>query len=131
MNHNHQGLLQQITKGDIILAVALALFSVLLAILLIRSQTAGSYVEVTVEGALYGAYSLNEDQTITISGETGENILKISNGVADMISADCVNQNCVHQNPIHNRGESIICLPHRVVITVFSKSEAEFDAISQ
>lgn len=57
-------------------------------------------------------------QRIEIPGKIGKCILVISDGKADMESADCPNQICVHHSAISHTGETIVCLPNRVVIEV-------------
>lgn len=87
-----------------------------------------SKVTVKVNGELKGTYSLAEDQTIEING--GTNILQIKNGKADMTEADCPDQLCVNQRAISRQGESIICLPHKVVVEVESSESSELDAVT-
>jgi hypothetical protein len=48
-----------------------------------------------------------------------------------MASSDCHNQVCVEHAPISHSGESIICLPHKLVVTIKGGKEAEVDAIVQ
>lgn len=57
-------------------------------------------------------------QRIEIPGKVGKCILVISDGKADMESADCPNQICVHHGAISHTGETIVCLPNRVVIEI-------------
>jgi hypothetical protein len=57
-------------------------------------------------------------QRIEIPGKVGKCILVISDGKADMESADCPNQICVHHSAISHTGETIVCLPNRVVIEI-------------
>lgn len=57
-------------------------------------------------------------QRIEIPGKVGKCILVIFDGKTDMESADCPNQICVHHSAISNTGETIVCLPNRVVIEV-------------
>ena len=57
-------------------------------------------------------------QRIEIPGKIGKCILFIENGKANMESADCPNQICVHHSAISLNGETIVCLPNRVVIEV-------------
>jgi hypothetical protein len=44
-----------------------------------------------------------------------------------MEAADCRDQICVHHIPISGSGESIICLPHKLVVTVTGKQDNEND----
>ena len=57
-------------------------------------------------------------QMIKIHGKVGECILIIKDGEAYMQEADCPNQICVHHSPISHKGESIVCLPNRVIIEI-------------
>lgn len=108
----------------IVVCVALCAF---LAHQIIGGDGAGK-VTVKVNGELKGTYSLDEDQTIEING--GTNILQIKNGKADMTEADCPDQLCVNQRAISRQGESIICLPHKVVVEVESSESSELDAVT-
>ena len=53
----------------------------------------------------------------------------IQNGQAKMEWADCPDQLCVHQKAISRTGESIICLPNQVVVSVQGSKESELDGI--
>ena len=86
-------------------------------------------VTVKVDGEIQGVYRLSEDQEIEING--GTNTLKINNGTADMTWADCPDKLCVNQRAVSKSGESIICLPNRVIVTVDSSENSEFDAVAQ
>ena len=55
------------------------------------------------------------------------NRLLISNQTANMVWADCPDQICVHQAPISHVGETIICLPNRVVVTIVGDSAPALD----
>jgi hypothetical protein len=62
-----------------------------------------------------------EDLTLPIhTGEGGEqvNVLVIKDGEAYVQSASCPDGICAAHKPISRQGESIVCLPHRVVVTV-------------
>ena len=117
----------------------LALLLVIAAVVLViwcvyhfRNQTQGNLVEITVDGETYGVYSLDEDQEIPIEidGEV-RNTLVIRDHEADMTDADCPDQLCVDMKAISAEGETIVCLPHKVVVEVISSDEeSEFDAIA-
>lgn len=84
-------------------------------------------VQVTVDGEVYGEYPLDQDIEIPI-GKT--NVLSIENGKADMVEASCPDQLCVQQKAISKDGESIICLPNKVIATVIGGEESEIDTIA-
>lgn len=81
-----------------------------------------------MDGMEYGTYDLDRDQIITINDT---NVLEINNGVAIMIEANCPDGLCLHQSSICNNGESIICLPNRVIVEVISDDETQYDVITQ
>ena len=116
-------------KKDIILIVTILLAAFLAYFLheIIGSGSAGS-VTVKVNGVIEGSYSLSRDQEIEING--GTNHLSIQNGKADMTEADCPDKLCVSQKEISKNGESIICLPNKVIVEVENSEENEFDAVS-
>ena len=80
----------------------------------------GDTVTVTVDGALYGTYPLSQDTVVEIATDYGYNRLVIQDGKAKMETADCPDGICADHRPISRVGESIVCLPHKVVATVFS-----------
>ncbi len=94
----------------------------------------GDTVTVTVDKKLYGTYSLDTDTTVdirTADNETAHNRLVIRDGKAYVEEANCPDGICAAHKPISREGESIVCLPHRVVITVqTAREEKEPDIIA-
>ena len=84
-------------------------------------------VIVTVDGKVYGTYNLFQDQEVDINDS---NVLIIKDQVADMTEANCPDKLCVHQKSISKDGESIICLPNKVIAEVHSEEESELDAVT-
>lgn len=113
-------------KRDLLLAAALlALAGVLY--LLLRPGAAGAWAVVTAEGREIARYPLREDRTVTI-GETDYNVLTISNGTAAVTEANCGDHTCIRTGKISREGETIVCLPHRVVVRIEGGAERPFDA---
>lgn len=83
----------------------------------------GAAVRVTVDGTVVATLPLNRDATLTIPGIDGENTLVIADGKAQITAADCPDQICVRHRAISHPGQSIVCLPHRVVVTVVSNAD--------
>ena len=48
----------------------------------------------------------------------GTNTLTVSGGTAQIVQADCPDQVCVRQGAVRYAGESIVCLPHRLIVTI-------------
>lgn len=116
-------------KFDLILAALVVLSACTILAFQYKGRNSGEqYIEITVDGDLYGTFSLDEDRTIRIN-ET--NRLIIRNGSAEMEWADCPDQICVDHSPVKYNGESIICLPNKVVVSVVSPEENKLDGIVQ
>ncbi|MBQ8746447.1 MAG: NusG domain II-containing protein [Clostridia bacterium] len=115
-------------RNDVILVGVLLLLCAVGILYLFVLRESGNVVKVTVDGELYGVYSLAEDITEEIrSGENGSamNRLIIRDGRAYMETASCPDGICVSHRPIFRNGESIVCLPNRVVVTVFTDDAAD------
>lgn len=111
-------------RNDLILIVSLLLIVSLVGAVFFFFRKEGDTVRVTVDGKLYGVYSLSEDLTVDIrTGENGEHLnrLIIINGKAYVEEASCPDGICAAHRPIFRDGESIVCLPNRVVITVHTE----------
>ncbi len=107
-------------RFDIILIVGLLLISLvsLLAIFFFREQ--GDLIEIKIDGNVVAEYSLYENGEYSLNG--GSNILVIENGEAYLSYADCPDKTCVKTGKISYSGQSIICLPNRLTVTVRSHS---------
>lgn len=112
-------------KNDIILIGALLLIGAGLFLgYHIFYRQAGSSVEIRIDGKVYQTLSLAEDQELEIpTGDGGSNVLCIRDGSADMTEANCPDGLCVKQARISHNGETIVCLPHKVVVTVLDDTE--------
>ena len=100
-----------------------------LAAFLLREtfQKTGDTIEITVDGELYGTYSLKEDQTILINDT---NTCQIQNGQAKMIQADCPDHLCMKQKAVTKEGGTITCLPNRVVIQAGQSTDGKVDTVA-
>ena len=57
----------------------------------------------------------------------GVNIIKIKDNKIGIIEADCPDKVCMNPEYIEKAGESLVCLPHKVMIEI--KGRAEDDII--
>lgn len=114
-------------KDLILMGIILCIAAVLSLVHHFTGESGKETVIVKVDGEVEGSYPLTEERTIEINH--GTNILEIKNGEASMIEADCPDQICVHQKAISANGESIICLPNKIVVEVESDKDSELDAV--
>ena len=107
-------------RNDVIFIAALLLIVCLLSAGYLLLRREGDRVEVTVDGEVFGVYSLSEDRRVEITVGNNRNVLIIENGEAYVTDASCPDGICAGHRPINKTGESIVCLPHKVVVTVKS-----------
>lgn len=70
-------------------------------------------------------YETRPDLTSVVPEGSGYNLLVISESRVFMESADCRDQICVHHRPITGGGESIICLPHKLVVEIVGGTDSD------
>lgn len=117
-----------ISKKDFIVIVLLIVASILLCIIFYRlNSTEGLKVVVTINGDIYKEYSLSEDIVDNIKIDDNENTLVIEQGKVYVSEADCKDKICVNHKAISNVGETIICLPHKLVVEIKGEEIAEYD----
>lgn len=108
-------------KNDIILAVVLIVIAVAGLVFWTLYRTEGTYVAVKVDGEVKQTYSLTENREVVITtGEDNEhvNVLVIRDGKAYVKQADCPDSICVKTRAASYVGETIVCLPHKLVIEI-------------
>ena len=142
---------QHIRKADIILFFVLVITGIAVSAVLAVSRSgasAGSKVVIESGGRLFATYALSEDRTIAVPAPkqimaddtakdngkgTSENsaiydrynIVEIHNGEVRVSEASCKNQVCVHHSAISRSGESIVCLPNRLLVRIDSDNSGE------
>ena len=113
-------------KHDLLLAVAILLLAGILYLFL-RPGGSGAWAVVTVDGEEAARYALSEDQTVTI-GDTDYNVLVIRHGAAEIVESNCGDHTCIRMGSISREGETIVCLPHRLVVRIEGGESSGFDA---
>ena len=114
-------------RNDLIFIVAILVIVAIGAAAMFFLRGEGSAVCVEVDGTVIGTYPLSVDREVRIvTGENGEelNLLVIKDGKATVTTATCPDGICAAHKPISREGESIICLPHKVIVTVVGGEEA-------
>lgn len=118
-------------KSDFILIAGILVIAAVLAIFLYFNKKEGAKVAVMVGGKDLAVYDLSEDRVEKIQTEYGMNVLVIEDGIAKVTVADCPDGICTQETPIQYDMQSIICLPHNLVIEIRGGEDAEVDAVVQ
>lgn len=107
-----------IKKSDIILLTAVIILALFALAYVMLTRKTGKSVQISIDGELLETFELSEDREHQIITEKGKNVIVIKNDTVDVIEADCPDKVCVNHVPVENAGETIICLPHKLVIEI-------------
>ncbi len=105
-------------RRDALLALSIAALSLGVLVCFSVFKKDGAYATVLVGGKVYARHPLSRDTVVEISTEYGHNKLKIEQGKASIIYADCPDGLCINHAPISRGGESIVCLPNKLVVEI-------------
>lgn len=121
-----------VTKADAGLILSILLLSGVLAVFFLMTglHRDGTMVVVEQDGSEILRFPLDEERTVRIAWENGCNTVQVHSGSVQVSEADCPDQICVRQGKISGCNESIVCLPHRLLIRLEGSSDAGPDAIT-
>ncbi|MBQ4118757.1 MAG: NusG domain II-containing protein [Clostridia bacterium] len=104
--------------NDILLI--LGILSLALAIFLVFKLNLknGNLVKVTVDNQVKHCYNINKDTEVVINNGKNTNMLVIKNGTVYISEANCPDKICVAHRAISKIGETIVCLPHKLVVEI-------------
>jgi hypothetical protein len=115
-------------RADILLIAGILLVGAVIALVLLLGQKAGSRVEVRLSGEVVRSFSLDDAVTYEIvDPEGGRNILRIEGGKAWIEEADCPDRLCVGMGKISRIGQTVVCLPHELVIEIVGEKSPTDD----
>lgn len=120
-------------RMDFILIAVVMLIALISAVIVYLTHNKGDMAVIKVDGNIVSELSLSDNTTITIEGyQGGSNTVSIIDGKAYVSEADCPDEICVKTGGISRAGETIVCLPHRVVVEIKSSNgthNEDFDSV--
>ena len=85
-----------------------------------------------MDGEIIRSLELNKNTSVIVHGyQGGSNIIVVDNGQVYMTDADCPDKLCERTGRISRTGESIVCLPHRVVVEIQGNTAERIDSVVQ
>lgn len=112
-------------KADLVVWISVCITFLVLLIAFLLTSKSGELVQVRVSGKVVATYSMEQDGEYTIEGKNdGRNIVVIKDKKVYMKKANCPDKVCVNQGKISKVGQSIICLPHQVVVEIVEKKDS-------
>ena len=113
---------------DIIVIASLLLLSLLALLFITLTRKEGAAVEITVGGEVVATYSLFKNGEYELNG--GTNTLVIENGVAYMDYSSCPDHVCERKGKIRYAGQTIVCLPNKLTVTIIGETDESVDFVS-
>lgn len=123
----------KLKRTDLFLLIFLIILGAILCVIIYLPRTvSGNYVELRVDGKVIGTWSLSADLTKSIQAGGGTNTFYIEKETVYMKEADCHDKTCVNMRGISRVGESIVCLPHRLVLEIVNRENEtpQIDAVT-
>ena len=115
-------------RVDIIFISALILLSAVTLITVYFTREEGAVAVVEIDGTVAGEYPLSKDGVFSLNG--GTNVLVIEGGAAYLSYSSCPDHICERTGKIRYTGQTIVCLPNRLSVTVEGDSEDGVDLVS-
>lgn len=113
-----------------LLIIFILLIVALFSFLIFRISGQGAKVEIKISQELYGTYDLLTDQEIIIKDKEGLTLMNslIKNGKVQVLTSNCPDKICIESGSIEFSGQTIVCLPNKVVIKIIG-DDAEIDGV--
>lgn len=120
--------IKTLKPGDLIIIVLLVVLSFLPVVIFsmnsVSTEQANNSVVISADGVHLHEMDLVDDgetETYEYVSEDGHRNVIVREGTeVKMIDASCPDQLCVRQGTITDAGETIVCLPHRLIVEVTS-----------
>ena len=117
-------------RGDLWLVSALLLLAAALFVFHFATpNTDGTAAKITVDNKTVATLSLSHDTTYTVETASGYNVVVVEDGRAFVREADCKNHICVKSRAVSRVGETIVCLPHKMKVTVVGDTSSAVDFV--
>lgn len=108
-------------RNDLILVAVITVIAAIGLFLWNSNRTQGTGVAVYIDGVQTAVYPLSENREVDIiTGDEEEHLnrLVIRDGTVSVSEANCPDAICVKTRAATYVGETIVCLPHKLVIEI-------------
>lgn len=124
----NQGTAKKKYRLDIIVIAAILLASIALLLIMTLTREEGATVVVEIDGKTVATYSLYQNGEYSLNG--GTNVLVIENGQAYLNYSNCPDHTCEKTGKIQYVGQTIVCLPNLLTITIKGEASGGVDFVS-
>lgn len=107
-----------ISRVDILLIVGILILAAAGLFVWKKLQKPGAYVDIMIDGKSVKTLQLDKDASYEVKQEAGDNTVVVQDGGVTVQNADCPDKICEKHRAISQTGETIICLPHKLVVEI-------------
>lgn len=125
-----KSLWQRITRIDLYLILALALFCIISLWQVMGRQTGSRLVVFRGDEVAYVG-PLNQDRLLDIAGPLGDTRVKIANGEVRILTSPCPRKLCLSFGEVRKSGDLLACVPNRVVVRIEGQKVKSYDLLSR
>ena len=120
-------------RGDIVILIFALLLCAAPLLMLLPAPSAPVRAVVRQNGAVLCTLPLETDaeKEILSPDGSGFNLIRVQGGAVYMADADCPDRTCVRMGAISRAGETLVCLPHRLTITLEGAADSALDAVTR
>jgi hypothetical protein len=91
----------------------------------------GASVRVEGPGSFERVVPLGERDTLSVSGPLGTTVVEVDGGAARILESPCPHGLCMRMGSARAPGQTLVCVPNRVVVTVAGGGPAPVDAVTR
>jgi hypothetical protein len=117
------------TRRSILLGIGILAVSLVAqaCITFFGSLRKGRSASITDGDGVVHEIPLDTDGLTEITTALGTNTVEVADGQIRVVDATCGNKDCVHQGAINRPGQTIVCLPNRLVIRIEGADDEDND----
>lgn len=117
-------------KGDYVVVLLIFLISVTIFYISKTnlSTSSDSNLIVNVNGEIVERQKLNSEfgeKEFVVESEFGKNVIVVEDNSVYIKDSDCKDKTCIKMGKISKVGQSLVCLPNRLIITIEGNSDVD------
>lgn len=120
-------------RGDVVILILALLLCAAPLLMLLSTPSVPTRAVVRQNGAVLCTLPLKADaeKEILSPDGSGFNLVRVQSGTVCIADADCPDRTCVRTGAISRAGETLVCLPHRLTITLEGAAGSALDAVTR
>lgn len=120
-------------RGDVVILILALLLCAAPLLMLLPAPSVPTRAVVRQNGTVLCTLPLEADaeKEILSPDGSGFNRVRVQSGTVCIADADCPDRTCVRMGAISRAGETLVCLPHRLTITLEGAAGSALDAVTR